>query len=376
MSCFRTGGPGKEHGTNKPPSTGRVQERSKWDTTCPTTPRILLSSIHLGWTRHAPPGRTLESEWLAKDNPETNPIPIKPETSSHVTELFSWVPLPCCSPPRCSFPIKSPALSIHMSPRTIHFQVLDKSPVSGPGRGPPSCNSTFPLGLVTVTDHAVFVKSITQPTPPSTLSSLVCCPGTQPWRAQIVLRWQWFGSTFFNYFFLCLHLPIKLQQLPANCFIVFNNILGMNCLTGQWNLSCIERIAPKITVGGLFWPKEYSLQLSLSLVLPGKQLANGFACIPSESNNLIKCLLPQLLLVLRTPQGLNFFTLFCKWSQISLVVKNTPTNTGDMIPGWGKSPGGGLGNLLQYSSLENPIDRGAWLAIAHGVAESDTTEAT
>ena len=53
---------------------------------------------------------------------------------------FSWVPLPYCSPPGCPFPIKSLALSAHVSPRTIHFRVLDKSPVSGPGRGPPSCN--------------------------------------------------------------------------------------------------------------------------------------------------------------------------------------------------------------------------------------------
>ena len=77
---------------------------------------------------------------MAKDNPETNPITIKPETVSHVAEQFSWVPLPYCSPPGCPFPIKSLALSAHVSPRTIHFQVLDKSPVSGPGRGPPSCN--------------------------------------------------------------------------------------------------------------------------------------------------------------------------------------------------------------------------------------------
>ena len=53
---------------------------------------------------------------------------------------FSWVPLPYCSPPGCPFPIKSLALSAHVSPWTIHFQVLDKSPVSGPGRGPFSCN--------------------------------------------------------------------------------------------------------------------------------------------------------------------------------------------------------------------------------------------
>jgi len=43
-----TGGPGKKPGTNKPPPTGRVQERSKGDATCPTTSRILLSGIHLG----------------------------------------------------------------------------------------------------------------------------------------------------------------------------------------------------------------------------------------------------------------------------------------------------------------------------------------
>ena len=55
-------------------------------------------------------------------------------------EQFSWVPLPYCSPPGCPFPIKSLVLSAHVSPRTIHFRVLDKSPVLGPGRGPPSCN--------------------------------------------------------------------------------------------------------------------------------------------------------------------------------------------------------------------------------------------
>ena len=58
-----------------------------------------------------------------------------------MAEQFSWVPLPYCCPPRRPFPIKSLALSAHVSPRTIHFRVLDKSPVSGPGRGSPSCNS-------------------------------------------------------------------------------------------------------------------------------------------------------------------------------------------------------------------------------------------
>ena len=51
-----------------------------------------------------------------------------------------WVSLPYCSPPGCPFPIKSLALLADVSPLTIHFQVLDKSPVLGPGRGPSSFN--------------------------------------------------------------------------------------------------------------------------------------------------------------------------------------------------------------------------------------------
>ena len=49
-------------------------------------------------------------------------------------------------------------------------------------------------------------------------------------------------------------------------------------------------------------------------------------------------------------------------------------NVGDLgsIPGSGRSPGEGHGNTLQYSCLENPMDRGAWRATIHGVAESDT----
>ena len=62
-------------------------------------------------------------------------------------------------------------------------------------------------------------------------------------------------------------------------------------------------------------------------------------------------------------------------SQVALVVKNPPANAGDIrdtssIPGSERCPGGGHGNPLQYSCLENPMDRGVWWAAVCGVAKS------
>ena len=64
-------------------------------------------------------------------------------------------------------------------------------------------------------------------------------------------------------------------------------------------------------------------------------------------------------------------------SQVALVVKNLPANARDIIdagsiPGLGRSPGGGHGNALLYSCLENPMDRGAWWAKVHGVTQTQT----
>ena len=64
------------------------------------------------------------------------------------------------------------------------------------------------------------------------------------------------------------------------------------------------------------------------------------------------------------------------------MVENLPANAGDhgdsgvlgSIPGLGRPPGEGNGNPLQYSCLENPMDRGAWWAMVHGIAKSQTTE--
>ena len=60
---------------------------------------------------------------------------------------------------------------------------------------------------------------------------------------------------------------------------------------------------------------------------------------------------------------------------MALVVKSPPASAGDVrdtgsIPGLGRSPGEGLGNSLQCSCLENPMERGAWWVTVHGVAQS------
>ena len=56
------------------------------------------------------------------------------------------------------------------------------------------------------------------------------------------------------------------------------------------------------------------------------------------------------------------------------VVKNPPANAGDLglIPGLERSPGEGNGYPLQYSCLENPMDRGAWPSAVHGATKSET----
>ena len=67
-----------------------------------------------------------------------------------------------------------------------------------------------------------------------------------------------------------------------------------------------------------------------------------------------------------------------KEAQVALVVKNLPANAGDIgdvdsIPGWGRSHGVGNDNLLQYSCLENSMDREAWWATALGVTKKVTS---
>ena len=65
------------------------------------------------------------------------------------------------------------------------------------------------------------------------------------------------------------------------------------------------------------------------------------------------------------------------YTPIAPMVQNLPANSGDIrdtgsIPGLGRSPGGGHGNPLQHSYLENLVDTGAWLAVVHRAAKSQT----
>ena len=71
------------------------------------------------------------------------------------------------------------------------------------------------------------------------------------------------------------------------------------------------------------------------------------------------------------------FETSCQWTVVfpgDSEVKNLPANAGDTgsDPGSGRSPGEGNGNLIQYSCLGNPMDRGAWQATVHGATKNQT----
>ena len=111
---YWSGLPFQEEGTNKPPPTRRVQERSKGDTTGPTTSQN-PSLWHPSWLNKVSTTRKdSESERLAKDNPETNPITVKPQDCKPCDRavplgslpllLSTWVPFPnkiSCFVSRC-----------------------------------------------------------------------------------------------------------------------------------------------------------------------------------------------------------------------------------------------------------------------------------
>ena len=101
-------------------------------------------------------------------------------------------------------------------------------------------------------------------------------------------------------------------------------------------------------------------------------MACGHITPISPSSHGLLCVSSPFLFLVRT-----LVIGFSPHSQVTLVVKNPPASAGDArdvgsIPGSGRSPGEGHGNQLQYSCLENPMDRGAWWAMVHMVPKSQT----
>ena len=83
--------------------------------------------------------------------------------------------------------------------------------------------------------------------------------------------------------------------------------------------------------------------------------------------------------VMKTSVSLHFLPIISKWvAQLVRICLPMPRDARDtdLIPVLGRSPGTGNGNLLQYSCLGNPMDRGAWRATVHGVAKSQTELST
>ena len=117
------------------------------------------------------------------------------------------------------------------------------------------------------------------------------------------------------------------------------------------------------------WPHQWSLLLNQVLDLPSSVYRNRtttFHVLQEYKQFTVRCKCVVLLNV------------SCQWAWwVALVVKNPPASAGDirdagLIPGSGRSPGGRHGDSLQYSFLENPMDRGAWWATMHRIAKTQT----
>ena len=107
----------------------------------------------------------------------------------------------------------------------------------------------------------------------------------------------------------------------------------------------------------------------------------NFLAVPlTRSHPALKVQSPNLLDRQGRPLSMEYFyshVIYLWASQVALVIKNLPANAGDrrdvgLIPGLGIFPGGEHGNPLQYSCMENPMDRGAWQATVYRVTKSQT----
>ena len=183
-------------------------------------------------------------------------------------------------------------------------------------------------------------------------------PCGQFYLLRITLSW----SQGFNTLFL------KIKKWRAGVAELTHSCLGGTELGSEPRAPTSQSGASAMTalfihVGCVFW---------------GPLMAQAFGEVPGkvvEESGSISAMLQSVLLWLLLKINENL--LLCKASQTVLVVKNLPPNAGDIrnvgsIPRWGRPPGGGHSNPLQYSCLENPMGRGAWWSAIQRIAKSWT----
>ena len=150
LSYLTIRGPNKEHGTALKTNPGDLGGANRREGTTNLPGSLVLESILAErwvcqqegpWARAS----TGQPRGLAKDNPETNPYSHKTWDCQPRGRAVLLGSLNLMLSATVPFPIKSLALSAHVSPWTIHFWVLDKSLFSGPGRGLPFCNTITSL---------------------------------------------------------------------------------------------------------------------------------------------------------------------------------------------------------------------------------------
>ena len=159
---------------------------------------------------------------------------------------------------------------------------------------------------------------------------------------------------------------------------VLQNV-GDSMVAGDWG--CWEPQAPLIPGSPWELPQPCSASNLVPQWVTVGSLQIQRLCWPQPSWSRIH-------FIISSPGEPGYYIFTCKsyclilWaSQVALMVKTRPATAGSIrdpgsIPGWGRSPGGGNGNPLRYSCLENPMDRGAWwLHSPQGHKELDMTEA-
>ena len=138
----------------------------------------------------------------------------------------------------------------------------------------------------------------------------------------------------------------------------------------RWKVTRSQTAFNNLLNCGLGWQSEQWLNWHLWEMCKGFLYRKGNWTGRSESNlyKKVKWFLQLKMLITQLPRG------FPGGSD----GKESACNAGDLglIPGWGRSPGEGNGNPLQYSCLENSVDRGVWQATVHGVVQSQTQWAT